>query len=497
MLTAVRKAIDLVNDWDRRNGGAGDVQFHTIPDDDPAVYDMLCKADSVGVFQVESRAQMATLPRLRPRTFSELVIEVAIIRPGPIQGGSVHPYIRRKNGQEEITYLHPLLEKPLRKTYGVPLFQEQLMQIAIDVAGFSPAEADELRVAMGAKRSKQRMERLHDRLCAGMAAKGVSADVAEQIYAKLIAFANFGFPESHAVSFAFLVYASAWLKLHHPAAFLAGLLNAQPMGFYSPQSLVADARRHGVVVHGPDVNLSRAKAFVQSDGAVRLGLVAVRGIGEEVARRLAEDRDARGFSSMAQAVRTGALTVGQLEALATAGAFGSLGLDRRAALWAAGAFTGSRPGHLEEVVVGTQAPPLPALTDVERAAGEIWALGLTPDTHVTAFARATLDAAGAVCARDLRTVPDGTRVVVGGAVIHRQRPGTAGGTTFVNLEDESGHINVICSRGVWARYRRVARTAPGLLIRGRVENAEGVVNVIADKIEALVLRGPSRSRDFH
>ncbi len=488
MLSALHETFDLVEECTGRR-----YRLHELPSEDPEVYDMLCRADTVGVFQVESRAQMATLPRLKPRTFSELVVEVAIIRPGPIQGGSVHPYIRRKNGQEAVTHLHPLLAGPLNKTYGVPLFQEQLMQIAIDVAGFSPEEADELRVAMGAKRSKARMERLHDRLLAGMAAKGVPEDVAEQIYAKLIAFANFGFPESHAVSFAFLVYASAWLKLRHPAAFLAGLLNAQPMGFYSPQSLVADARRHGVVVHGPELNLSRAKAYVQEDGAVRLGLASVRGIGEDLAEALAAGGP---YSSMAQVVRAG-VSVHQLEALATANAFAPLGMDRRAALWAAGAFTGARSGHLEGMVLGTQAPPLPAMTELEQTAGDIWALGLSPGPHVVTYSRGVLDAAGAVSAQALRSVPDGERVVVGGAVIHRQRPGTAGGTTFVNLEDETGHINVICSRGVWARYRHTARTAAGLLIRGRVESAEGVVNVIADRIDPLPLGAASRSRDFH
>ena len=235
-----------------------DVDLATIPQED-AVYDMLCEADSVGVFQVESRAQMATLPRLKPRTFYDLVVEVALIRPGPIQGGSVHPYIRRRNGQEPVTYLHPLLEKSLAKTLGVPLFQEQLMQMAIDVAGFTPAEADQLRQAMGSKRSHERMERLRDRLYEGMAANGITGEVADEIYDKLAAFANFGFPESHSVTFAYLVYSSSWLKLHYPAAFCAALLNAQPMGFWSPQTLVADARRHGVVV-GVDVNAPLGRA---------------------------------------------------------------------------------------------------------------------------------------------------------------------------------------------------------------------------------------------
>jgi error-prone DNA polymerase len=487
MLTALHEAFDLVEE----SAGVR-LRLETLPTEEPEVYDMLCRADSVGVFQVESRAQMATLPRLRPRTFSDLVIEIAIIRPGPIQGGSVHPYIRRRHGLEEETYLHPLLEPALKKTLGVPLFQEQLMQIAIDVAGFSAAEADELRAAMGSKRSRARLERLHERLCTGMLRNGVTPDVAEQIYAKLLAFANFGFPESHAVSFAYLVYASAWLKLHYPAAFLAALLNAQPMGFYSPQSLVADARRHGVVVHGPDVNASRAKAHVDTTGAVRLGLSSVRLVGDELAEALAAGAP---YSSMAEVVRRTSLSVAQVEALATAGAFACLGLDRRSALWAAGAAAQARPGRLD-TVVGTEAPPLPELDAVEQTAADIWALGLSPDRHVVEHARPHLAALGAVSARELRTVPDGTRVLVGGAVIHRQRPETAGGTTFVNLEDETGHINVICSREVWRRHRLVARTAAGMLVRGRVESTQGVVNIVAERLEVLPLVAAARSRDF-
>ena len=271
MLTALHHMVDLT-----RQHADPTVDLATIPQDD-AVYDMLCRADSIGVFQVESRAQMATLPRLKPRTFYDLVVEVALIRPGPIQGGSVHPYIRRRNGKEPVTYLHPLLEPALKKTLGVPLFQEQLMQMAIDVAGFSPGEADQLRQAMGSKRSTERMERLRGRLYEGMAERGIHGEVADEIYAKLAAFANFGFPESHSVSFAYLVYASAWFKLHHPAAFCAGLLNAQPMGFYSPHTLVQDARRHGVEVRTPCIDASSAGAVLEPcDPAASTGGVAVR-----------------------------------------------------------------------------------------------------------------------------------------------------------------------------------------------------------------------------
>jgi error-prone DNA polymerase len=487
MLSALHDTVDLV----RAHHGV-EIDLAELPQE-PAVYEMLCAADSVGVFQVESRAQMATLPRLKPREFYDLVVEVALIRPGPIQGGSVHPYIRRRNGDEPVTYLHPLLERSLAKTLGVPLFQEQLMQMAVDVAGFSAAEADQLRQAMGAKRSSERMERLRARLYQGMAERGITGDVADRIYEKLAAFANFGFPESHSVSFAYLVYASAWLKLHYPAAFLAALLNAQPMGFWSPNTLVADARRHGVVVRGPDVNHSAATATLEGDGGVRLGLGYVRSLGEEVAERVAAGRP---YASMADLVRRAGVGEGQVEALATAGAFGSLGLERRAALWAAGAVAQARADRLPGTAVGAEAPRLPGMSPVELGAADLWATGLSGDSHPVQFARERLDQLGAVAADGLAAVPPGTRVLVGGVVTHRQRPATAGGTTFLNLEDETGLVNVICSRGVWARYRRVGRTAAALLVRGRLERAEGVVNVIADQLKPLPLTATTRSRDF-
>ena len=463
---------------------------------------MLCEADSIGVFQVESRAQMATLPRLRPKEFYDLVVEVALIRPGPIQGGSVHPYIRRRKNLEEPTYLHPLLEPALRKTLGVPLFQEQLMQMAMDAAGFTPGEADQLRQAMGSKRSSERMERLRGRLYAGMAERGITGEVADRIYEKLAAFANFGFPESHSVSFAYLVYASAWLKLHYPAAFLAALLNAQPMGFWSPNTLVADARRHGVVVRGPDVNRSAATATLEGgprDGggpegpAVRLGLSYVRSLGEELAERVAEGRP---YASMADLVRRTGVGEGHVEALATAGAFGSLGLERRAALWAAGAVAKARADRLPGTAVGAGAPRLPGMSPVELGAADLWATGLSGDSHPVQFARERLDELGAVPADGLAAVPAGVRVLVGGVVTHRQRPATAAGTTFLNIEDETGLVNVICSKGVWARYRRVGRTAAALLVRGRLERAEGVINVVADQLRPLPLTAATRSRDF-
>src|SRR5215207_7791926 len=337
------------------------------------------------------------------------------------------------------------------------------------------------------------MERLRGRLHQGMAERGIEGEVADRIYEKLAAFANFGFPESHSVSFAYLVYASAWLKLHYPAAFLAALLNAQPMGFWSPNTLVADARRHGVVVRGPDVNRSAATATLEEDGAVRLGLGYVRSLGEELAERVAEGRP---YASMADLVRRTGVSEGQVEALATAGAFGSLGLERRAALWAAGAVAQARAERLAGTVVGAEAPRLPGMSPVELGAADLWATGVSGDSHPVQFARERRDELGAVPADGLAVVPAGARVLVGGVVTHRQRPATAGGTTFLNIEDETGLVNVICSKGVWARYRRVGRTAPALLVRGRLERAEGVINVIADQLRPLPLAATTRSRDF-
>jgi error-prone DNA polymerase len=512
MLTALHHSVDLI-----ANHHGLTIDIAQLPQDD-AVYDMLCAADSIGVFQVESRAQMATLPRLKPRVFYDLVVEVALIRPGPIQGGSVHPYIRRRNGTEAVTYLHPLLEPSLSKTLGVPLFQEQLMSMAIDIAGFTPGEADQLRQAMGSKRSTERMERLRKRLYEGMAERGILGEIADAIFEKLAAFANFGFPESHSVSFAYLVYSSSYLKRYFPAAFCAGLLNSQPMGFYSPHTLVADARRHGVEVCTPDINTSMAGASLESSHQLRLdalpgmvveqpqlrlGLSAVRSLGADLAERIVSEREAHGpFASMEDLNRRIPLTRPVLEALSVAGAFGSLAdssgriLDRRSALWAAGAVARTKPDTLPGTIVGLDAPTLPGLSAAEVAGSDLWATGIAPDGHPTRFIRSHLESLGVLTAAELLQAEPGSRVLIGGVVTHRQRPATASGVTFLNIEDETGLINVICSPGLWTRYRRVARTAPALLVRGRLERVEGVTNIIADKLRLLPLPTPSRSRDF-
>lgn len=494
MLSALHYVIDLVAE----HKGI-EVDLAHLDLSDASVYEMLQRADSVGVFQVESRAQMATLPRLKPRVFYDLVVEVALIRPGPIQGGSVHPYIKRRNGLEPVVYDHPSMERALRKTLGVPLFQEQLMQLAVDCAGFSPAEADQLRRAMGSKRSTEKMRRLRDRFYSGMSdLHGITDEVADRIYEKLEAFANFGFPESHSLSFASLVYYSSWFKLYHPAAFCAALLRAQPMGFYSPQSLVADARRHGVAVHGPCVNASLAHATLESDGLdVRLGLGSVRHIGADLAGRIAEERQTGGpYTSLLDLTGRVQLSVPQTEALATAGALGCFGVARREALWAAGAAAAERPDRLPGVGSSSTVPALPGMSEVELAAADVWATGISPDSYPTQFLRADLDALGVIPAGRLLEVPDGSRVLIAGAVTHRQRPATARGVTFMNIEDETGMVNVLCMPGVWTRHRKLAQTASALLIRGQVQNSTGAVTVVAERIGPIRMSIDSRSRDF-
>ena len=492
MLDALHRTVDLV-----RSSTGEEVDLAMLPQDD-TVYDLLCSADTVGVFQVESRAQMATLPRLRPRCFYDLVIEVALIRPGPIQGNAVNPYLRRRRGEEAVSYLHPLTEPILRRTLGVPLFQEQLMEIAVAVAGFSPAEADELRQAMAAKRSEVRMLRLKGRFYAGMAAKGVKVSVQDDLYASLAAFANFGFPESHAVSFAHLVYCSAWLKRYYPAAFLAALLNAQPMGFWSPQSLVADARRHGVFVLRPDVDLSAPEASLEPTAAddghvVRLGLTTVRGVGQAVAERVAAGAP---WASQEDLVRRAGVSRAQLEALAAAGALDAMGQSRRALTWTAGAAAQSAPDRLAGIVTGTVAPALEPPTPLEVVADDLWSLGLAPESTAISLARPALERRGVVPAAALPGA-EASRVVVAGVVTHRQHPETAHGAVFLNLEDETGHVNVIFSVGAWARWRHVAGSAPALVIRGRIERGQGAINLSAEHVEVLDLGAPAaKSRDF-
>jgi error-prone DNA polymerase len=506
MLSALRYMFDFIAQWH-----GVELDLYSIPADDPAVFDMICTADTVGVFQIESRAQMSTLPRLRPRTFYDVVVQIALIRPGPIQGGSVHPYLRRRDGLEEVTYPHPSLEPHLGRTLGIPLFQEQLMQVAIAVAGFSAGEADELRRAMGNKRSHAKMAALRERLYSGMAANGITGDVADDIYTRIESFASYGFPESHSVSFAFLAMASSYVKLYYPAAFLAGLLNAQPMGFYSPQTLAHDARRHGVVVLPPDVQRSAVGACLETttasryDGpgpaqpAVRLGMGDIRGIGEDIATRIVTARDAGGpFASMGDLAGRVGLTTQQLESLAAAGALTALSPSRRAALWNARSAAGQQPDRLA-VETSTPAPALPRMQVADQLIADLWTTGVS-EVYPTALMRDRLNEMGIVTAAGLQHIADRTRIRVGGVVTHRQRPPTAGGVTFISLEDETGLINVVVGEAVWRRYRRTAREAGALVIRGMVEwggqEGHGAVNVIAETITRLPLNVHTPSRDF-
>ncbi|MEU7480534.1 error-prone DNA polymerase [Lentzea sp. NPDC042327] len=498
MLSAIHYAVDLVAEHEHQH-----VDIAHLDLADQSVYDMLCEADTVGVFQVESRAQMSTLPRLKPRNFWDLAVEVGLIRPGPIQGGSVHPYIARRNGAAW-RHDHPLLAGALDRTLGVPLFQEQIMQIAVDVAGFTPGEADELRRAMGSKRSTARMERLRERFYTGMAANDITGALADSIFDKVAAFATYGFPLSHALSFAHLVFVSAYFKRYHPAAFCAALLRAQPMGFYSPQTLVADARRHGVRTHRADVTLSLAHTTLEPDPestggvAVRLGLGVVRTITTDTAQRIVGTRTEKGaFTDLADLARRAGLNTEQLEALATAGALTAFGSSRREALWSAGAAARHRAHLLPGTSMTSAAPALPGMHPWELIAADLWATHITPDGHPVELMRAYLDKRDVVTAAAIHTVAPGTRVSIGGAVTHRQRPPGAGGITFLSLEDETGLVNVVVHPGTWNRYATVAKTSNALIIRGVIERSHGALNLVADKLLKLDINDVDlRSRDY-
>ena len=491
MLEALHHMVDLVEETTGRT-----VHLWELSLDDDHVYDMLCRADSVGVFQVESRAQMGTLPRLKPRRFFDLVVEVALIRPGPIQGGSVHPYLRRRDGLEPVTYDHPVLEKSLGKTLGIPLFQEQLMQICVDAAGFSGREADALRRAMGSKRSPARMAALKSRFFEGCwRTNQIGSDVAEGLWQKIVAFAAYGFPESHSQSFASLVYFSAWFKCHYPAEFCVGLLRAQPMGFYSPQSLIQDARRHGVEVLPVCVNNSGCEARCIDSSTIRMGLNLVRGLGVDAASRVEQ---AAPFADIADLSRRADLSVEHVEALARAGALDCFAVSRRQALWQAGVAATEREGMLPGLS-SVVAPSLPGMNPFELMAADVVATGVTPGLMPVEMVRSALSAQGVVPAAELlHGVEDGTRVRVAGVITHRQHPATAGGVTFLGMEDETGLINVVISVGLWNKQRVLARTAKALVVRGIVQNASGAVSVVADRLEPLAMgellsRG---SRDF-
>jgi error-prone DNA polymerase len=485
MLTLLSKAIALVAQHEGK-----EIDLARLPLDDPEVYDLICRADTIGVFQIESRAQMNMLPRLRPRCFYDLVIEVAIIRPGPIQGDMVHPFLRRRDGKEPVTYPHESLKPVLERTLGVPLFQEQGMKLAIVAAGFTPGEADELRRAMGHKRSREKMAALKRRLVDGMARSGIPAEAAERIFQELAAFADYGFPESHAASFALLVYASAWLKRYHPAAFYCALLNAQPMGFYSPNTIVQDAKRHGIKLLPVNVRHSGWDCTlepVEAGFAVRLGVGLVRGLGDATRERYEAGLAGEPPKTLRELARRSGLGRLALERLAAIGALKSFVPSRREAVWQVQALAQDEAGLLKDVEPVEEPPPLAPMDQAERLTADFGSLGLSVESHPVAPWRPRLKRHGVLRASEVARAPDGAHVKVAGLAIVRQRPGTAKGMVFITIEDETGLVNLVLTPQVFARCRE-ARDEMLLLCEGRIERAGDAVNVRVTKVERLAAR---------
>lgn len=483
-----------------------DLAMHSIPPEDPETFDMLCRGDSVGVFQIESRAQMAMLPRLRPRTWYDLVIEIALVRPGPITGGMVHPYLRRRQGLEPVEFPHPCLEPVLRKTLGVPLFQEQVMRLAVVAADYTPGEADQLRRDMAAWRRSGRIEQHHERLVSRMKAKGIPEEFAERVFAQIRGFGEYGFPESHAASFALICYATAWLRRHWPAEFTCALLNAQPMGFYSVATIVEDARRHGLEVRPVDVRHSAWDCTLEprepgaggaSDLAIRMGLRWVQGLGPAHRAHIERAAEAGPWSSLEDFARRTGLDVGALSSLAEAGAFEGFGLSRRAALWEVRSLARATRAPLR--LPDRDAPPsFPGLDAFQTIGWDYRASSHSARGHPLAPLRPALRARGLSTAREVAAMPDGRRVRHAGLVICRQRPENAGGVTFLTLEDETGFVNVVLWDSVWQRHKVTIKTHPFLGVTGRLQVQGGVVHVVAEEVWVPPLSPPAHlpSRDF-
>jgi len=497
MLTAIRRALALVS---ARRGH--EFRLSDVPAEDPEVYAMICRADTVGVFQIESRAQMAMLPRLKPRRYYDLVIEVAIVRPGPIQGQMVHPYLRRRNGEEKVDYPGPEVRQVLARTLGVPIFQEQVMQLAIVAAGFTPGEADALRRAMAAWKRRGGLEPFEAKLKGGLRANGYSEEFADRIFRQILGFGEYGFPEAHAASFALLVYVSAWLKRHEPAAFCCALLNSQPMGFYAPAQLVRDAREHGVAVLPAEVNASATEStLVPVHGgsvALRLGLDRVRGLAREAAERIVAARAGGAFRQVAELARRAALGRRDLAALAAAGALSGVAGNRHRAGWQV---LGVEPALPLLPVEGREEglPLLPSPTEGEDIVADYRALGFTLARHPLALLRERLANDGWQTAAEVAGLPDGAPVRTGGIVVTRQRPGSAGGVIFVTLEDETGYVNLV----VWSRiadaHRRAMLGARLLGVRGRMQREGEVRHVVVDALQdrsALLGRLDAKARSF-
>ncbi len=517
MLTAIRKAFALIRQHTGRQ-----LTLANIPPDDPDVYDMICRADTIGVFQIESRAQMSMLPRLKPRCYYDLVIEVAIVRPGPIQGQMVHPYLRRRAGEEAVTYATEEIRQVLHKTLGVPIFQEQAMRLAVVAAGFTPGEADQLRRAMGAWRRPGIIDNFRHKLINGMLERGLTQQFAEQVFQQIRGFGEYGFPESHAASFALLVYVSAWLKHHYPAPFAAAIINSQPMGFYAPAQLIRDARDHGIEVRPADVNASEWDCVLEEAGdqgsagrdeeedqgvrALRLGMRLIRGFSQRHAERILEARAEGPFRSQADFVKRTGLSRAVIAQLAEADALASLGRDRRQALWEALAQeTQPRALPLFDQLEPADEPPveLPELDALGNVFADYETVGLSLRCHPLAFYRERLSALHVMTAAQLRTFENNHPVCVAGLVLLRQRPSTAKGITFVTLEDETGTLNLVVHQKIWQQYYHVARRSPAWVAFGRLETKHSVIHVVTNRLVDFAAftgadaeRLAAKSRDF-
>jgi error-prone DNA polymerase len=514
MLSCIRRAFDLIQKHHGRS-----LTLANVPSEDPEVYDMVSSADTVGVFQIESRAQMSMLPRLKPHCFYDLVIEVAIVRPGPIQGDMVHPYLRRRSGEEPVEYPNQAVRSVLHKTLGVPIFQEQAMRLAIVAAGFTPGEADQLRRAMGAWRKTGVIAKFHEKLVTGMTERGYDPEFAERVFKQISGFGEYGFPESHAASFALLVYVSAWIKRYYPAVFAAALINSQPMGFYAPAQLVRDAREHGVTVLPPDVNHSDwdctlelqksgpdsiQSPFRHSDEhqALRLGLRLLRGFSEENAKQIELVRERGGrFQSLEEFAKRTQLNRSTLQLLSRADAFASLAIHRRDAYWKSLPSREHLPLFDDPRVLTAEdaAPELPEMTAQDQVVEDYSSAGLTLRKHPVSFLRDQLKDLRVVTAEQLNELSPDRRVKVAGLVLMRQRPSTASGITFVTLEDETGVANLVVYPSVWQHFRQTARFASVMLATGRLQREGDVIHVVCERLDdvsEMLAQIESRSRNF-
>ncbi len=502
MMAVLEDSIKII-----RDSYGEEVDLAHLPPDDPKVYEALQNADTVGMFQVESRAQMACLPRLRPRSFYDIVVQVAIIRPGPIVGKMVHPYLQRRQGREPPDCLHPALEPALRRTLGVPLFQEQLLRMAMICAGFSGGEAEELRRAFGFKRAEARMQDVEVKLRRGMEKNGITGAQQDAIVQSITSFALYGFPESHAASFALLAYASAYLKCRYPGAFTAALLNNQPMGFYHPATIVKDAQRHGLRMKAIDISRSVWDCAIEDEAgskSVRLGFRYAKGLREEVGRAIVAERSRAPFADINDLCqRVPVLRRAEARSLAAIGALNSIQaesarLHRRDALWQVERLGRSRGELFEQIVEPDAGSPLGAMDALERLSADFRGMGLTTGPHAMSFRRRDLQGIGVTTARDLKQLPDGQRVRTAGCVIVRQRPGTAKGFVFLSLEDETGISNVIVDPDLFDKFRMELVNEPFLLVEGILQNRDNVTSVRAIMISRLLMSGAAvESHDFH